>query len=449
MTRTMRRTSIGKAIALLGVLALVALAAACGGSSSSDSSSGSGGAVKAGPLTVWLGGILATATPGTTTRKWWDQQVAAFEKKYPGTTIKTVLMNPDGNQQTAAYRASFGSHKGPDLAMMYPGGAATTFSSSLENLREVAPAVVNQYHAGELSYGCLNFDCTNNAPVVLVPYDWSGWVFAYNPQIFKKVGVTVPFKSWSDMVSAGEKLKAAGYTPFEMGQREGYFADAWLSAMETSYLTSADITNFLAGKLKLTDPLFVDPLTKWAALYKDGLVNQDACTVTALDSQNALISGKAASVASYEYSYIDKAMKNNIGLFVVPPVDGAPQAAHSGTAAQVGQGWTITKYTQNLPLATKFLAAITSAQAQTSAFQIAGTPPANPQASLANPPDATSAEASRQFLDFSLLSLDSVMPVQTQADYYKETASALCGQQSPEDAMSHVQSTFDQESAGG
>ena len=41
--------------------------------------------------------------------------MSAFEQKYPGTTIKTVLMNPDGVQQVAAYRAAFGAHKGPDV----------------------------------------------------------------------------------------------------------------------------------------------------------------------------------------------------------------------------------------------------------------------------------------------------------------------------------------------
>jgi len=432
----------------IALVALAAAAAACGGSGSSGSPASSGPA-KAGPLTVWLGGILATATPGTDTRKWWDKEVAAFEQANPGTTIKTVLMNPDGVQQTAAFRAAFGAHKGPDVAMMYPGGFVSTFASSLEDLRTAAPAVVAQYPPQELAYGCANFNCAGNASMYLAPYDWSGWVFAYNKAIFKKVGVTVPFASWDDLVAAGQKLKAAGYTPFEMGNRDGYFADAWISAMESSYLTGDDIGSMLKGKLPLTDSRFVDPLDKWGALYKDGLVNQDACTLEAVASQRPFIAGKAASVATYEYSYINKQMGSKLGLFTIPPITGAPQAASAGTVAQVGQGWSITRFTKNLPLATKFLAFITSPDAQAAAFQIAGTPPANPKVSLASPPDPTSAAASEQFLHSTLLSLDSTLPLQTQVAYFKDTAQALCGQKSAADAMSDVQSTFTQERAQG
>ena len=80
---------------------------------------------------------------------------------------------------------------------------------------------------------------------------------------------------------------------------------------------------------------------------------------------------------------------------------------------------------------------------------MAGTPPANPKASVANPADPISGEASEQFLGYKLLSLNTVMPLETQVDYFKQTAQGLCGKESPQASMDNVQSIFEKEQAGG
>jgi alpha-glucoside transport system substrate-binding protein len=434
-------------IPLCTLLAAVALAlSACGGDDdSSDGNAAAGGKAKGGPLTVWLGGVLATATPGSDLRKWYDAEVASFESRYPGTKIKTVLLNPDGVKQSAQYRAAFAADKGPDVGMISPGGFTTQFESSLEDLGKVAPDVVDQFPDHTLQYGCKDFDCENGAAKLLIPNDVSGWVLAYNKQIFDKVGVKAPFESWDDLVAAGKKLKAAGYVPFQMGNRDGYVSDAYLSNMESSYLTPDDISAVLSGDLQLTDAKFVDPLALWAQLYSDGLVNENACSLETLASQRDFFAGKAATVASYDYANLYKNLKGKLGVMTWPPIDGAPSAADSGEAVQVGQGWAIPKGSQNPALATAFLKHITSADTQTRMFEQTGTPPANPKASTANAPDPSSGASAKLFQDGKILSLNSVLPLKTQTTYFKETAQALCGRKSAEDAMDAVQSVFERE----
>ena len=51
--------------------------------------------------------------------------------------------------------------------------------------------------------------------------------------------------------------------------------------------------------------------------------------------------------------------------------------------------------------------------------------------------------------DFSMLSLNTVLPLETQLAYFSETAQALCGQKSPEEAMQAVQEVFEQERTAG
>lgn len=434
-----------------GVLALVSMTIAAAGTGTACAdpaakpASATSATLKGGPLTVWLGGILAQSTPGSAYRKWYDRQIAEFTKKHPGTKVKTILLDPDGVKQTAQYRTAFGGGQHIDLAMMYPGGFTTEFGSSLTDLRKAAPAVLKQFTPQALQFGCDKFDCSKNAPQYIAPFDVSGWILAYNKKIFAKAGVKAPFKNWDALIAGGKKLKAAGYVPFQMGNRDGYVADAYLSNMESSYLGANDIGSVLAGRLKLTDAKFVGPLQKWADLYEQGLVNENACSLETLASQRDFYAGKAATVATYDYANMYKQMKANLGVMTWPSVNGAPNASHGGPASQVGQGWVVPKGASNAPLALALLAQLTSAKAQTSQFAIAGIPPANTKASTATAPDPGTAQSAKLFQHATVLSLDAALPLRTQTAYFKETNLALCGKKSPEDAMKAVQSILARE----
>jgi ABC-type glycerol-3-phosphate transport system substrate-binding protein len=128
-----------------------------------------------------------------------------------------------------------------------------------------------------------------------------------------------------------------------------------------------------------------------------------------------------------------------------PPVDGAPNVANSGEAIQVGNGWVLPKGSKNRPLAIAFLRYITSAETQSRMFAQTGTPPANPGATTSDAPDPSSAASAKLFQSGKVLSLNSVLPPQTQTTYFKETALALCGKESPQKAMENVQSAFERE----
>jgi raffinose/stachyose/melibiose transport system substrate-binding protein len=431
---------IGRLRAFLVVLGLVVAAMSGGGASASAASSEAD--VQGGPLTVWLGGILAGSTPGSGLRNWYDEMVKQFEAKYPGTVVDTVLMDPDGTKQLAAFRAAFGAGQGPDVAMMYPGGFTWTFAPSLHNLREIAPDVLSQYAEERLATGCVNYICAGNQPVYLAPADFNGSVLAYNKEIFADVGIQVPFASWDDLVAAGQKLKAAGYVPFELGNQEGYQSDFWLAAMYTSYLVPADLEAMQRGELKLTDPRFVEPLELWAQLFTDGLVNDDACSLPETAGQQEFLAGRAAMVSTYAIGSFWEAMGDNVGATYWPPINDSPTA---GATLQVGEGWVATTLTENIPLSAAFLALVTSAEAQSAWFQDTGIAPANAAADTSIAPDPFTAATVELWKDFKLLSVDGVLPPQTQTEYFKQTALAFCGQKTAEAAMQAIQDVYEQE----
>ena len=186
-------------------------------------------------------------------------------------------------------------------------------------------------------------------------------------------------------MAAGKKLKAAGYIPFQMGNRDGYMADAWLSNMESSYLKPTDIAASSAQaqahrrEVRRSAHQVRRPLQ--AGTRQPGRLLARAARI-----ERDFIAGKTGTVATYDYANIYKTMKSNLGVMTWPAVNGAPNIGNAGPAAQVGQGWVIPKGTKNAPLAAALLAFLTSAKAQTAQFTIAGDPPANPKASTATPP---------------------------------------------------------------
>jgi raffinose/stachyose/melibiose transport system substrate-binding protein len=328
--------------------------------------------------------------------------------------------------------------------MMYPGGFTTTFATQLLNLRDVAPDAVAQLPQQALNFGCVNFVCANNQPEYLAPADFGGIGFAYNVSMFQKVGVQVPFASWDDLVAAGQKLKAAGYVPFEMGDLEGYQSDFWLAAMQTSFAVPADLDALHQGTLQLTDPKFVQPLTIWAQLYAAGLINQDACSLAEPAGEQVFLAGKAAMVATFSPASFYKAMSGNVGVMYLPPINNSTTA---GVAKETGEGWVITKLAKNVPLAVAFLTFITNAAEQTGYYNAGGILPANPAADISKAPDPLTAALSALGAgpNFKLLALDSVLPIQTQTEYFKQTALALCGKETPLAAMQAVQTVYDKE----
>jgi ABC-type glycerol-3-phosphate transport system substrate-binding protein len=429
------------------IVGLVAGLAGCGGGApgTAINSKSASGPVKGGPLTVWLGGVLAGATPGSPMRAWYDKAVSGFEAQHPGTKVTTVYMNPSGSQQFPAFRAAFSSGKGPSVAMMYAGGQATQFSPYLANLREIAPDVVSRYTPTELSYGCLNYVCSGNAAAYLAPADFSQATLAYNKALFTKAGAALPttWKTWNDFVAAAQKIKAAGELPIEMGNQEGYQSDFWLSPMYASYVTPADITALLKGQRKLTDPIFIKPEEAWDRLFADKLVNADACTLPEQGGYPLFLAGKAAMIMQYSPPTFYKQLHSNVGVTLLPPTVGT----QFGSYGEVGEGWTITKLASNLPLAKAFLSYITTPDQNAGFFRASGLRPAVTGAKTdgADPLTTEAASLTATHHATSILGLDSVMSSQTQTTYFQQTALAFCGKESAQQAMQQVQSSLDQD----
>lgn len=415
--------------------------AACGGSSPSGSGTTAGGKPTPANLQLWVGGNFAGATPGTPYRTWLDDQIARFKHQHPGSNVTVTLLSTNNEVVAAKLQAAFTAHAAPDMLLFYSGGYTTPYIPELLPLNKFfaqTPGLFNNFSGMDLS--CANLNCEGGkGQIYAVPIDWETYGIFYNKADLAKAGVSVPIKTWPDLLSACGKLKKIGVIPIAYGDQSGYSTDNWLTLMYGSSFAQGDIAAVNDGKLPYTSPKLVQPLQTLTELRTHGCVNASFATaVNGQDDVNLFMSKKAAMVLTYPtfIPNFEKALGKNLGVMAIPPSSNGPLAGQP--VGNSFYNWVITKQSANQQLAWDFIKIATDTTAEGQVLTILGTPPARTDVSGNLVSDAVT----RFFLDQARHSamplLDSVIPVSVALYYYKEIEQAFSGQVSPLAAMQAV-----------
>lgn len=187
-------------------------------------------------------------------------------------------------------------------------------------------------------------------------------VFYYNQKMFADNGWEVP-KTYDELIALGEKIKAAGITPVAMDGGDGwplacYLADVLYKIVGNDYgqMVSDAVANgdFSAPEFKQATQMMKDAAD--AGLFQNGYDSQDYGT-----SQNLFINGQAAMwyMGSWETSMatnedIQEDIRNNIGVFTMPTVEGG-KAAATDISAWNGGGYAVYANSEVKDEAIKFL----------------------------------------------------------------------------------------------
>ena len=86
-----------------------------------------------------------------------------------------------------------------------------------------------------------------------------GIPFVWNKAMFKKAGLNPNKgpKTWTEFLADAKKLKAAGFTPFGMGNKDGYGGAWFFSLIGKQNLNSInELKDAMIGKAKFSDPKF-------------------------------------------------------------------------------------------------------------------------------------------------------------------------------------------------
>ncbi|WP_433351598.1 ABC transporter substrate-binding protein [Microtetraspora malaysiensis] len=219
----------------------------------------------------------------------------------------------------------------------------------------------------------------------LLPLDYHYVGMFYNPKVMAKAGITEMPKTWDEMMTAAEKLKAAGITPFALGSKNRWPAQFWFDYLLLRTAGPDYRAQLMAGKAKYTDPQVAEAFDRWKQLFDKGYFNSDPNGYDWPDASDMVASGKAAMtlmgtwISGYWEGNKVKA-DEGYDFFPFPEVTpGVPQASLGPV-----DGFAISAGAKNKAGAEKVLACLASAEAQQAVALTQGALAPNPKADLSS-----------------------------------------------------------------
>ncbi len=355
----------------LGVIAAVAVLAAVlvgAGTASRDATSGAR-AFPTGPvnLTMWWWGEQEAAGA----KKWLNDTIALYSKKHPNVKIKAVLQTTDG--LIPAFKAAAAAKKGPDIQYFW-GGIWSLDDAWAGNTKPVSDYIPRS----ELRHYLNAKEDTFDGKVWTAPwYVQPSFPVLYRKDVLAKAGVPVP-RTWSQLLSACDRLNAKGITPLAGGIKDGWFGGWLYSIIGAQGIRSiSDVLDATTGKAKFTDPTQAAWWTRLQELRDHKCWNNDINSLELYQGQQRWADGKAAmtiTAGSDVKKFVKQVGVAKVGVMAMPRWGNGPYAGKLGSTSQtVG----ITAWTKFPEVAADFIMFMHTPERMKAWFQTTGAFPAD------------------------------------------------------------------------
>lgn len=268
----------------------------------------SAGAAFAGDLTMvvdkatWMEGITAMATNAATAN---------------GNTMSVELVTPSDKYQ-AFIQTSIAGGNEPTMFSWWNGGQLTDLvaTGALADLSaQWDQAIAN----GDYSAAQRDLVSVDGTPYAFL-LNQASWVTFYNMEAFAKAGIEGTPTTWAELMDACEKLKAAGYVPFNAPGTE------WMPFIWFSQLVAGVDADAFAGINDGSVPYNGDAVRQafemWVEMYEKGYFADPR----EKDDQKFFVEGTAAMYLTGDWhtgSFVAAGMEPGItlGTFLTPPVN--------------------------------------------------------------------------------------------------------------------------------
>ena len=422
MVRTRVVVAVGAAVAL-GVAAFVSTAASQTARPAADDPNNAS-------LTYWYWG--EDDAPGA--NGWLKKEVAAYQKAYPKVKISVVTQSTD--TLTSAFTTAAQTKSGPDIATQWATLPVLTpaWNGASVPISDYVPSseTKNWIGTGENMSG---------GKLWAMPQYLLGIPFVWNKAMFKKAGLNPNKgpKTWTEFLADAKKLKAAGLTPFGMGNKDGY-GGAWFFSLigKQNFNSIDELKAAMIDRAKFPDAKFLAFYQALADLKKNGYLNSDVASISFTQGLQLFGQKKVAMswVTDGNVTAAGKLLGGTKGMGVSAiPVWGKGKLATSYDTTQSSSAF-ITSWSKHPKAAAQFLTFLHSPQALKDWYAATGVFPADKRfpASLVTDPIAKQQLA----LDKSAVSLWPENFVPPQVDGNADLAAGeliTSGSGSPADAV--------------
>jgi raffinose/stachyose/melibiose transport system substrate-binding protein len=223
-------------------------------------------------LTYWYWG--EDDAPGAT--NWIKKEIGVYEKSHP--KVKITLSVQSVDTLTSAFTTAAQTKSGPDIATQWATLPVLTpaWNGSSVPISDYVPASETKNWIG-------TSENMSGGKLWAMPQYLLGIPFVWNKAMFKKAGLDPNKgpKTWTEFLADAKKLKAAGFTPFGMGNKDGYGGAWFFSLIGKQNLNSInELKDAMIGKADFADPKFSGFYQVLANLKKSGYLNSDVASIT-------------------------------------------------------------------------------------------------------------------------------------------------------------------------
>jgi raffinose/stachyose/melibiose transport system substrate-binding protein len=297
--------------------------------------------------------VLDGFIPGEGMTIAWKATLKDFQTAHPNVVIdEETISNAD---LTIKVQTLAAADELPDIFCL-KGQMAENFVKnekvlSLSEFLEQDPEWKASFKEGVFS----NFTFGGN--IYAIPYQVTNTCIFYNKAIFDAAGITEFPTTWDQLISVSKILKAKGYTPIVLGNKEKWNAESVIMSTLGNRVTGNDwyeSIRFRTGAA-FTDPEFVQALKALSDLAQAGAFNSDVNSIDGAQQRQVFMNGKAAmtidgtwAVAELDANTPDDVLQN-IRIAALPAVHGGKGDPN---AISGGSGWGLA-VNRNLPEAKK------------------------------------------------------------------------------------------------
>lgn len=289
----------------------------------------------------------------------------AYEQANPGVTIKLEQVGDQPYKDKI--RVLSASKQLPDIYFSWAGDFANKFvraglAADLTSVvgpdtewgKTFSPAALKAFQSKGKSYG--------------VPVNLDAKYLAYNKTAFTKAGVNAPPANLEELLSACDKLKAAGYTPVAFGNQYGWPAIHYLTQLNAYNVPPETLAkDYDPATGAFTDPGYAKALDQFGSIIKR-CSNPGTNGISHEAAQATFLGGKAAMhyLESVEFSALTakggapKTISESWDFFRLPTPAGA--TGDPGALTGAPDGFMVNAQSKNAALAVDFLKFMTNQQ---------------------------------------------------------------------------------------
>lgn len=431
-----------KLASILTVLLLGLTAAGCGSTNSSsngskandDASTSAKPAENKEPVTL----TFLERWPNQPYKNYFDSVISEFQKNNPNIKINVVTaLNDDYKQKI---NVLLGNNNPPDIFFSWVGEYGDKF------IRDGRALDITKYVQEDKGWSDQILPSqlapfTMDKKVYGVPFFMDGKVFFYNKDLFDKNQIQVP-KTWTEFIGALDKLKAAGATPIEFGNKSPWAGGHYLTTLNQRVVAPDVLAkDYNLSTAQFTDAGYVKALNLFQQLLP--YFNNDVNAVSHEDARNAFIGGKAAIIylETMEATYM-KSVSFNWNTFNFPAIEDGKGDQNELTGAP--EGFMVSAKTKYPDEAVKFLKFLTSKPMAEKLVKETGMPSVVKGAINTNTATPKEVELADQVAKASNMAIwiDTVLDGKVFTPYLASTQQLLNKQKTPEQVMKDVQAAL-------